>query len=84
QDETVVALDLTFQPGPNVCNPRCVSPRFCRNNVCVSNPVSHKCDPACPEGDQCVNGRCVDKCQPHCRPPMTFCDNGRCVRTPPN
>jgi len=85
QDETVVALDLTLNIGGNVCNPRCTSPRFCRNNVCVSsgsNPVPRKCDPACSEDDDCINGRCVDRCQPHCRPPTPFCESGRCVRNP--
>jgi hypothetical protein len=86
QDETVVALDLVFQPGPNVCNPSCVAPKFCRNNVCVApvQTIPHTCNPECDEDHQCVNGRCLDLCRPHCRAPTPFCDHGRCTSRPPS
>jgi hypothetical protein len=84
QDETVVALDLVFKVGVNVCNPKCVSPKFCRNNVCVSpRPPPPQCNPECDDDHRCVGGRCVDLCQPHCRPPTPFCEGGRCTSRPP-
>lgn len=84
QGDTVVALDLTVNVGPGVCNPQCTSPNVCRNNVCVSStpiPV-RQCRPACDDDHNCVNGRCVDRCTPHCGGTTPFCEDGRCTAHP--
>ncbi len=61
-----VALDLTLQLGPNVCNPSCVSPAYCQSNQCVTPTPPPHCNPACEGESTCKNGQCVDDCNPHC------------------
>ena len=85
QGDTVVALDLTVNVGPNVCNPQCASPNVCRSNVCVppSGPIHvRQCVPDCGDDTHCVNGRCVDFCNPHCGGARPFCQDGRCTAHP--
>src|SRR6202008_4838052 len=45
---TMVALDIAFRLGPNVCRPACQAPQTCANNVCIG------CNPPCGEGKRCV------------------------------
>jgi hypothetical protein len=68
---TIVALDLAFRLGTNICRPACVAPQRCDNNVCIG------CSPACAAGERCEGTVCrrADAC------PCSvgaFCDNGVC------
>jgi hypothetical protein len=72
-----VALDLTLQLGPNVCNPSCVSPAYCQSNQCVTpTPPPPDCNPACEGSSTCKYGQCVDKCSPHCGVGKVCVDDG--------